>query len=129
MNTVSRKSVARYMAQAWVEKSVPRSKLLQQMAAYLIDSKKTNQADLLIEDMKAEIEFQYGVVVAKVVTARKLTADLSKQIESFVKDKTKARKVVITESIDTSLIGGFIATTPSAEFDYSIRTKLNKLKV
>lgn len=128
MSNLSRKAVARYIAQAWVEKLVPRRELVAQMAAYLVESRKTKEADLLVSDIKAAIESDYGVVVAEVVSARELSSSLSKEVADFVKRKTGAKKVVVSESVDESLIGGFIATTPSETFDVSVRSKLNNLK-
>lgn len=124
----SRTQVARYVAQAWVDKSVPRKDLVQQMAAYLVDSKKKHEAGLLINDVKMFISQKHGIVVAEAVGARPLSEILQKHISAYVKDQTGAQKVALTTSVDESLIGGVVVRTPEREFDLSVRGKLNGLK-
>jgi F-type H+-transporting ATPase subunit delta len=124
MTNPSRTSVARHVAKKWVDKSVSRKKLV----AYLIDSKKTHEAELLVNDVKKFIAQDHGIVVAEAVSARPLSEQLQKHISAYVKDKTGAQKVALQSSIDESLIGGVVVRTPEREFDMSVRGKLNSLK-
>ena len=128
MTNPSRTSVARHVAKKWVDKSVSRKKLVEQMVAYLIDSKKTHEAELLVNDVKKFIAQDHGIVVAEAVSARPLSEQLQKHISAYVKDKTGAQKVALQSSIDESLIGGVVVRTPEREFDMSVRGKLNSLK-
>ena len=129
MSNISRTQVSKYVAQAWVDKSVPRTELVKQMAAYLVDSKRKSEIELLVADVRREIALQHGIVVAEAISARELTDGLRKHISAFVKDKTGASKVALSESIDESLVGGVVVRTPDSEYDLSVRGKLNALKV
>lgn len=124
----SRRQLARYIATAWIEKTVPRKDLIQQMAAFLVENKRVNEIDLLVNDIKLQIEQQYGVTVADITSARPLTDSLRTHIKEMVKGKTNAKSVRISESIDEDLLGGARIVTPDSEFDLSIRGKLNGLK-
>lgn len=124
----SRTAVAKYIAQAWVDKSVPRKELIAQMTAYLVANKKTHEAELLVNDIKKFISQQHGIVVAEAVAARPLSETLQKHISAYVKEQTGAQKVALTTSVDENLIGGVVVRTPEREFDHSVRGKLNGLK-
>lgn len=126
---MSRKQVARYIAQAWTEKSVPRKKLIKQMAAYLLESKTPHATVQLVNDIKKEIQASYGIIVANTTSARPLDAATRKEVDKVIKEITGGKRVVLDESIDASLLGGVKARTPEMEFDVSVRGKLNALKV
>jgi len=124
----SRRQLARYIATAWIEKSVPRPDLVNQMAAYLLENGRTNEIDLLVNDIKKQIEEQYGVTVANVSSARPLSNQLRSHIKELVKDRTGAKSVRLSEEIDKSLVGGAVVDTPGMSIDLSIRGKLNNLR-
>ncbi len=128
MTNPSRTSVAKHISQAWVDKTVPRRELVQQMVAYLVESKKTHEAELLVNDVKKFIAQNHGIVVAEAVSAYPLADDLKKHISAYVKEKTGAQKVALQTNVDESLIGGVVVRTPEREFDLSVRGKLNSLK-
>lgn len=125
---ITRRQLARYIATAWTERTVARNELVRQMAAFLVDSGRTREIDLLVGDIKKQIEKQYGVSVAEVVSARPLTDMLRSHIKQMVTSKTHAKSVRLSESVDEDLLGGAVVTTPDSEFDLSIRGKLKLLK-
>ena len=124
----SRRQLARHIAGAWIEKTVPRSELVRQMAAHLIESGRTDEVDLLVNDIKKQIEVQYGVTLANVASARPLSDQLRSHLKQLVKDKTGAKSVRLNEEIDKSLLGGAVVDTPTMSIDLSVRGKLNKLR-
>jgi len=68
-----------------------------------------------------------GEVIAKVVSAKKLTV---KQMEALTKELKSAigSDVAIEAEVDDSLIGGLVVKVGSRMVDSSIRTKLQNLK-
>ena len=68
-----------------------------------------------------------GEVVAKVISAKKLTA---KQLEALTKELKSAigSDVAIEADVDSDLIGGLVVKVGSRMVDSSIRTKLQNLK-
>lgn len=67
------------------------------------------------------------IVRATVVSAAPLSADNRKQVIDEVQ-KIAAGEVVLTEKVDTSLIGGFILTVGDKQIDTSVANSLTKLK-
>jgi len=69
-----------------------------------------------------------GITEVSVITAKEIkAADLS-GIEAFVKSNTNAKKVLITNSVDESLIGGFKVSFDGKLYDSTVSTHLNNLK-
>lgn len=127
MQTISRRKLANYIADQLVG-GASASTVLQQAAAYLVEHKRVNQAELLIRDVEAILAREHGVVVAQVTSARELSAGLLTAIEQFVSAAEDAQQVEVSTSIDPSLLGGVVIRTPRAELDASVRKKLNLLK-
>ncbi len=125
---VSRSKIADYIAHAWVSKETSRVELVKQMAAYLVQAKKTHEVDLLVNDIISVIEQEYGIAVADVTSARPLTNQIKHDLAEAIKQLTGAKKVTMSESVDPSLLGGLIAKTAEREMDVSIRGKLDALK-
>lgn len=75
---------------------------------------------ILNEDLK-------GQGVAFVTTAVPLTADLEKKILQKVVELT-GKKVVVKNTIDEKIIGGFVLRVGDLQYDASIASKLGNLK-
>lgn len=127
MQAISRRKLATYMVEQMVA-GADQPALLQQVAAYLVDRRRVNQADLLVRDVEAILGSEHGHVLAHVTSARELSAGLTKAIAQFVAKSENATAVEVSTSIDPSLLGGVIIKTPTAELDASVRAKLTALK-
>jgi ATP synthase F1 delta subunit len=125
---VSRRRLAKYIA-AELLKNNNSSWLFKQVAAYLMTNKAVGQADLLVHDVLDVFARDYSKVSAEVASARSLSAELKQQIQNFVREQTQATTVTLSESVDEALIGGVIISTPNAQYDASVRTKLKQLKL
>jgi F-type H+-transporting ATPase subunit delta len=99
-----------------------------QLAALIITEKKTRDLQLLLEEIRAELERAQGHVSAVVTTARPLSSHLEKEIAGLLQKKTEAKSVSINNIVDESIKGGFIARTSQYELDASITGKLAQLK-
>lgn len=97
-----------------------------QLAAYLIEERRTDEAQLLMNDIAVEVE-RLGHSEVELRSAHQTTASLKSELESIIKNITGAQTVNLNETIDQSLIGGIIATTPSTEIDLSVRSQLKTL--
>lgn len=128
MQTVSRRKIAQHISTE-LAAGKPVGPLMSQAAAYLIEHKALAQTDLLVRDIEATIARDHGVVLAKIVSARELSAQIIKSIEVYVKRAEGAKQVEVSATVDPSLLGGVIIKTPRAEMDISIRKQLNELRV
>lgn len=69
-----------------------------------------------------------GIVEAEVTSARKLESYQFQKVESFLKEKYKARKVEINNIVDKSIKGGVIVKVGDEVMDFSIEKTLKNLK-
>ncbi len=123
----SRRIIARLMASKLVAEPARQDYWVSVLAAYLVDTNRINEADLIVNDIEHELYTQDGQLLVDVTSARPLTAGLRKALTTLLADHTQARKVLVTEAVDPALLGGLVARTADAELDASVRTKLNRL--
>jgi len=93
----------------------------------LIENKRL---DLLLDVAKEYViiyDFDMGIEVAKVTTAVPLSKDLENKILKKVKSLT-GKKVTIKNTVDPTVIGGFILRVEDKQYDASITGQLNVLK-
>jgi F-type H+-transporting ATPase subunit delta len=127
MITFSRRKIATYIASE-LAAGKPADVLLTQAAAYLVQHKRTGQAELLARDIEAVLAREYGLVNAEVVSARELSGGIIESIKQFVANAEGAKQVEVSASVDPSLLGGVIIRTPRAELDTTVRKQLNALR-
>lgn len=102
-------------------------KVLQQLAAYIVDAHLTRETDLIISEIEAEFASR-GDVVADVTSAHTLDAASRSELQQFIANATGAKSVELRETTDETLIGGVVIETPGKYFDSSILSQLNQLK-
>ena len=123
---LSRRAIADYVATGLVE-GKNKKLLFRQLAAFLVESKRTKELDLVVRDIEWNLA-EKGFVQATVSSAFELTAETTKALESFVKNKTKATQVSLKKHVDRTLLGGMKITLPGRELDQTVAHKLTVLK-
>ncbi len=123
----SRRDIVRVVTRRLLDEPENRSVWLQRLAAYTVSHGMTDQVDLLVNDIAHELYEQAGILTVEVVSARELTDSLRTSLKELLQSETDAREVIIHETTDTDLLGGFIARTADAEIDASVQTKLKAL--
>jgi F0F1-type ATP synthase delta subunit len=116
---VSRRKLADYAADQLMAGN---KKVLQEMAAYLIETGREREAELLARDIEFALS-ERGVTVVRTASAHELTSTLKKQIEALV-----GGTVQLKETVDSTLLGGVRVDTPSERFDGTLSHKLAGLK-
>jgi F-type H+-transporting ATPase subunit delta len=116
---VSRRKLADYTADQLM---AGKKKVLQEMAAYLIETGREREAELLARDIEFALS-ERGVTVVRAASAHELTSALRKQIESLV-----GGTVHLKETVDPTLLGGVRVDTPGQRFDGTLSHKLAGLK-
>lgn len=99
-----------------------------ELAALLLEHRMHGQVEELILDIAREYQRKHGVVEAEARTPYALGVELKKQLLELVKTSTGAKKVVLHEQIDESLLAGVVLSAPDMELDLSLKTKLAKLR-
>ena len=98
-----------------------------QLAAYLVDTRRTRELPLVVRDIEAAMA-ERGVVVADVATASTLSATAAQAISNYIAGQYDGAKVQLRVSEDPALLGGAKIHLPGAELDTTIRRKLTTLR-
>jgi F0F1-type ATP synthase delta subunit len=120
---ITRRQVAHYVA---AQLPQHRRRVLDEAAAWLITTGRTRQASYLVQDV-AMVLAQNGYLAARVTTARAIDPKIKAEIETFLRQLTKAERVELTTNVDSELIAGMTLTTPDGSLDTSLRSKLATL--
>jgi len=123
---LSRRSIAEYIARGLVE-GRGRQTLVLQLAAHLVQTRRTKELPLIIRDIEY-ILAENGVVVGTITSAFDLSAETKEAITAFVSDKTGAKSVSLDVAIDERVLGGVKITIPGRESDQTIAHQLTVLK-
>lgn len=123
MNTrLSRRKLALYVADG-IAVDGELSRRIEEVAAYLIDSKRLREAELVVRAIEDAL-VEAGTVVTTVTTSGPLIEDMTDAIKKL----TGAHSVAIRERVDPQLLGGVIIETPGQMLDASVRSKLMALR-
>jgi|GEM_PF-664111 F0F1-type ATP synthase delta subunit len=124
----SRRNIAKAIAAQLLATPSDTSKWMQMAAAYLVDSKQVNKAEQLVQDIAREIQLQSGTLLATVVSAHELSAELREQIAKSLARKTGAQDVNIDATVNPALLSGYMARTPDYEINTTAQHRLKQLK-
>lgn len=123
---ITRTDIAKAFVREADKKSVTQA--VTELAALLLENRMHDQVEELVLDIAKEYQEQHGVVEAEVLSAHILSTQLKQQLKDQVKKTTGAKKVILHEVVDPTLLGGMVLTAPDMELDTSLKTKLAKLK-
>lgn len=123
---LSRRKIAGYIAQQLAADGAV-EQLVQQLAAFLIDSRRTNEVSLVVRDIEYELTKQ-GIVLARATSAFNLTEATRLAVTKLIEDKTGAQQVQLHQFIDPSVIGGVKIDLPGSQLDATIARKLTLLR-
>ena len=122
---LSRRKLAEYSADQLL--AGKKEIVLQELAAYLIEKKRTSEVELIVRDIEAAL-LSRGVAIADVVTARELTTETQAHIEKFVASQHPGTTVQLRTRVEPDVLGGAKIGLAGEELDATIRRKLTTLK-
>lgn len=120
---ISRRKIAQYAADK-IERDGLKSQLIDEIAAYLIESKRLREADLVVRAIEDELAYR-GTVIARVTSARPIDASLRKKIEATIQG---ADRVLVEEIVDPTVVGGVRIETPGKLLDATLKRKILALR-
>ena len=123
----SRRDIVRVITRQLIDEPQRQAEWVQRLAAFVIVHKMVDDLDLIVNDIAHELFEQDGLLTVEVTGARQLGNEVRQSIKDMLQRQTGAERVVLHETTDQNLLGGFVARTPDAEIDASVRSKLNKL--
>ena len=118
---ISRRKLAVHAAALVAEGQTTQA--VNELAAYLVANKREREADLVVRDIE-QVLAERGVVIAKVTSARPLTAELMQAVTRMI----GANQAQVTQVVDPSVIGGVLIELPGKQYDGTLRHKLNAIK-
>ena len=124
---VSLRILARTVASRLLAAPEKRARTIKSLAAYLVEHKMADDADLVLNDIARELLLQNGQLSATVTSARPLTDAVRRELVQILKASTGARSVDLSEQTDPGLLGGLVARTADRMLDTSVRTTLKHL--
>lgn len=124
---VSRRDLVRAVVRQLLEAPLEQTAIVRRLAAYMVQHGMAGKADVVMNDIAHELQKQTGLLTAEVESARPLTATMRQELQTMLRAQTGADKVVLHETTDQGLLGGFVARTPDAEMNASVRAKLKRL--
>lgn len=102
--------------------------LSDQIAAYLLDTRRTAELEPLLRDIM-QYRADRGIVEVIAVTAHPLSGEVHTDIERQVKlSFPDAKHIIISEELQPDLIGGLRLELPNQQLDLSVRAKLSRFK-
>lgn len=123
----SRRVIARTVAAKLLAEPERSTHWIRALAGYLTEYNRTNEANLIANDIAREVFAQGGDLLVRVTSSRQLTGQVRLALKKALTDDTGAKDIALIEGIDPSLIGGLVAQTPDAVLDASVRTQLQQL--
>ncbi len=104
------------------------SETIKKLINLLVDNKRAH----LLGDVAASYVHLHneakGVKTAKVTTAVPLSETLEEKVLAKVKELTGSNSVTLENTVDPSIIGGFVLRVGDLQYDASIANKLDNLK-
>lgn len=119
---ISRRKLAAYAAEQLVS-GKKAGAVVKEVAAFLIDTKRTREAELLVRDIEAALA-ERGVVIADITSA----FPLSDAVKADVKKLIGSGELVLREIVDPSVLGGIRLATPGKRLDATLKRKIQALK-
>ena len=125
MAKLSRRAIATYVAEQLTHGDS--KKVIVQLAAFLVDTRRTKELSLIVRDVQFYLA-EAGSVSGVITTASTLSAETKKAIEKYIKNQTGATTVALDSLIDPSVIGGVKVSIPGRELDATVSRSLTVLK-
>lgn len=119
---LSRRKMAAFVADKLQNGASARA-AMKEVAAYLVESGRTRELELLVRDIEDALATR-GVVVADITTAYPMSSGVKAEIAKLV----GAKNLQMRELVDPTVIGGVRIEVPGKRFDGTIRRKILALK-
>lgn len=115
---ISRRKLADYIVNR-IERGDEVGAVVEELAAYLIDTRRTREAMLIVRSIEDELAAR-GTVVAHVQSARPLSNEMKEAIQRLLNAST----VHLNEEVDSALIGGIRIEAPGKRLDATVKRKI-----
>ncbi len=123
---LSRRKITSYIADQ-LAAGRETQQLILELAAFLIDSGRTKEIELIVGDVEYELKNR-GIVLARVTSAFDLATATQTAITKLIKEQTNARSVELEQFVDPTVLGGVRIDLPGLQLDTTIIRRLTTLR-
>jgi F-type H+-transporting ATPase subunit delta len=95
----------------------------------LIKQKREKHLNAICRKIESMYKEKHGVRSLEMVTAQDVNDDIKRKIQSIVKDALNAKSLDVVEVVDPNIIGGFVLKMEDLQYDASVKTQLETLKL
>lgn len=99
-----------------------------QFVGLVAENRRAGELPGILSAFEEMVARRKGSQIAKVTSAKKLTAAQVTSLKSNLK-KSLGRPVEVETSVDADLLGGFVVRVGSRLYDSSLKTKLEDLRL
>ena len=126
---ITAKQYARGLGEATADKTEAEAKIvIAKFLTILVGRGKVKLVPSIIKELEILGRVERGEVLAELISARELSAESKKLLESYVKKQSGSDKVVWQEAIDAKLIGGGVIKFQDRIIDFSCQRALAEIK-
>lgn len=104
-------------------------KSIESLAAYLVEEKRLVDLKAVIRDVEKILLDTEGILYVHATSAFELTNSMLNELTQIFQKQSGAKKVIIEQTIDKSVIGGVRCETVDYTLDLTLRRQLQRLKM
>lgn len=102
--------------------------IISSLAKILLKKNQLRLKNEIVQKFEAIYDCENKIIKAEIVTRESLGEDTRNKLKNYIKDKYKAREVILKEKIDEKIRGGIILKVGDDLIDVSILKQLKNLK-
>ena len=127
MATLSNKDIANAIYGFLKDKNGSRD-AFREVVKFLQKKRLLGRSKAILESLRRVVNEEEGELEAEVQSVRSLPDKNKKEISEFLKRKYGAKQLILKESLDEKLLGGFRIEVKDEVIDLTSRNKLRKLQ-
>lgn len=104
------------------------SDVLKNTVEYLARNKLLGKKNQIMHALEKIIQEEEAILEAQITTRHPLSSKGKDEIEEFLKEKYRAKEVVLQESIDEELLGGVLIRVNDEIIDTSLKHQIGQLQ-
>lgn len=129
MSSISHNNIARAIYASFQGKSEAEQTEVSRKVVDFLDKKRLlSKAPMILAKLNQIINEEEGRMEAKVYTARAMSENARKELESAIGKKYGGKQIIIKEHLDEKILGGYRIEIKDEVIDLSLQNKIKKLQ-
>ena len=129
MTTLSNNDIARAIYLVSKDKThAELHSVINKVVRFFVRKRLLSKTGDILERLNKIINNENKKIVVKLLSAKKLKEEIKKELIFFLRERYKAKGVILTEIIDEKLLGGIKVEINDEIIDLTIKNKIKKLQ-